>query len=203
MALVAGAMVAVHASAADDAGNAIAVIEATTRAQAALFRYVVGCALRTDQSADLIIENRRERLVGQLGLAPSFFSAPNTVDRHSVSACVLARTNYAGRHVAIRFRAARSVPPAQLTPRRPARDEAAFFGDLYAAPPRHFVCALGDGEDYERALRAAHRLCALPSDAPGRSMCGFEYLGPCSRGAFRRNGTDYFWTALVVSMPTS
>ena len=109
-----------------------------------------------------------------------------------VSACILARTNRFGVPVEISLRADPAItdPPPAL--RADAAERAAFplheggfFGDLFApgAPAR--VCQGRAAIETPDKLRAARRVCALPSGATtpdGRplSACGFIITGPCT-----------------------
>lgn len=165
-----------------------------------LFDYVVSCALPAGTSVENPFAPAGPRSPGELGLAPAWRQRPlDAVARRRVTACVLARMNRLGAHVRIELRPAHEYfgPGARL----PEEDfEGAFFGDLFANPPRLYACAGPHAPS--GGSRLPGRDCVRPIDeADAVGPCGLQLTGTCRREAFVQQGDDFLDTALLVFAP--
>ncbi|WP_437743003.1 hypothetical protein WMF39_47115 [Sorangium sp. So ce1504] len=152
-----------------------------------LLQYIVGCALTPSQSfrfswRDERGELREEVYPGYLGLAASWAIAPLNESREQwVSACVASRANRAGVSVMISSRAAHLAlrhPDASEVESYPM-EEGAFWGDLFATPPRLYACY---NESNVESSRALSRDCAAGLPEPGggvRECPNIHIVGSC------------------------
>jgi hypothetical protein len=160
-----------------------------------LFGYLAGCALAPGESAELPLPDGQSLLAaGKLGFAPGWRDGPiGAVDRRWVSACVIGHVNAFELHVPLSVRAAVLSGPDAIEAGRYDVQEAAFYGDLFAADPadRHMNACFGYdvaaelgadgdidggedggvGDDTLDYLR--YRVCSTSDD------CGFNRTGAC------------------------
>lgn len=145
-----------------------------------MFRYLVSCALRPDQSVSYTwTRTRGERVTetyrGALGLAPTWATGGlDRAGREWISACVAARTNELGVQVPLSLRA-RNVASLAVSDSERAQfivPESAFFGDLFANPPHVYACTLERPRAFS-TWRPTGRTCATAGCGP------IEALGPC------------------------
>lgn len=145
-----------------------------------LFRYLVSCALRPDQSISYTwTRPRGERVsethAGALGLAPAWGTgALDRAGREWISACLAARTNELGVNVPLSMRARNAATLAVSESERSQYTvpEGAFFGDLFASPPRIYACTLDRARGTSTA-RPRGRTCTTVGCGP------IEPLGSC------------------------
>ena len=181
-----------------------------------LLKYLVGCALPRGAQATLDVDGERRVFEGELGLAPRWMHAALApAEQRLVSACLLARANHFARPVRISLRGRNGrVPPALDGARVPtveaaryARFEGAFFGNVFATPPRAYACTGEAPSPARRAwLESLMRVCTLTPGFPTSevSRCGMRLVGRCSEpGAFRQDGVDYRDDAVEVWLPAS
>jgi hypothetical protein len=152
-----------------------------------LLRYIVGCALNPSQSLrvswhDELGELHEEVYPGYLGLAASWLIAPLSESREQwISACVASRANRTGVSVMISSRAAHTAlrhPDASEIESYPM-EEGAFWGNLFANPPRLYACYKESNVESSRALS---RDCAagLPEPEGGVRECpNIHIVGSC------------------------
>lgn len=165
-----------------------------------LFEYAASCALPRGVSVKNPFSRSGEQVSGELGLAPAWQGqALDAAARRLVSACILARLNLLGVHVQIELRPAREYFGAQAgVPEE--NFEGAYFGDLFATPPRMYACT-GSAAQHENSIQRGRR-CALPAGDDGRlSPCGLQLAGTCRREAFMQDGEDFLDSALLVFVP--
>jgi hypothetical protein len=136
-------------------------------------KYVVSCALTSDQSLSMSVDGVSYTFPGSLGLAPDWGRRGGSCDESCqrwVSACVLARVDALGveRQISIRGANPALVPSwsevANYTDR-----EAAYFGNLFVdGQPRYLCLAPGKSSD--------PRVCGASLDS-----CPMEVVGSCAR----------------------
>jgi hypothetical protein len=107
-------------------------------------QYVVSCALPSTQSITLTINNTSTTFTGQLGLAPAWGTDNGTCDgtcRAWISACVLARVNFLGEHVALSLRGPAGILSSSGTERTDYPDrEATYYGDIFSTTQKRYAC---------------------------------------------------------------
>src|SRR5262245_15286106 len=124
-------------------GLAMAALENSPLTQQ-FFSYLVSCALPADQSITLTLGGTPTTFQGGLGLAPEWGVDGGVCDTHCqqwVSACLLARVNYYGQHVALSVRgpdAALATTPDERTA-YPER-EAGYWGNIFLSKPAMYAC---------------------------------------------------------------
>ncbi|WP_284619346.1 hypothetical protein [Aquabacterium humicola] len=179
-------------------------------------KYLVSCALpagarvRHANGGDAVV------LQGDLGLAPAWLDRGlDAAEELAVSACIFARTNHFARTVRISLRSDRPSAPAGLradAPEQAAFDrfEAAFFGNLFAAQPRAYVCGptldVGQRNARERWLASHSRVCSLViGQHAGRDItaCGFIHVGECVAPNLTQEGIDHASSAIGVFLPAA
>lgn len=151
-------------------------------------KYLASCALREGERLTGTQAGETYEFPGSLGLAPDWAEAPlSATGRRWVSACVLARTNFFGANVLVSMRA--DPPPVEslaVMPEEVASHtlyEGGYFGDIFADPPRAYVCASPEAAATEAARERRKRVCATPSESvDGLSRCGFVMVAPCVDG---------------------
>jgi len=154
-----------------------------------LLRYTVECALTASQSfsytwTNLLGTVRNETYWGLLGLAPAWSTQPLSAQGQEwVSACLASRINWYGASVTI---SARSPNPTQLRTTSAEQSEypmleGAFWGDVFASPPRAFACYHAPNVAHSRSLL---RDCATGHPAPITGVpqdCGVVHVvGSCA-----------------------
>lgn len=138
--------------------------------------YLVQCALPAGASVHVETPAGPLDFDGLIGLAPEWADAPCDVAcQEWVTACMLARMNAYGVHFSLFPRGAHpelvaDAPDEMAEAARYSVEEGAFYGNIFADPPRVFACR-GRGED---PLALTLRACTLPG-----SRCGIEVVGPC------------------------
>jgi hypothetical protein len=125
-----------------------------------LLRYAVSCAFDATQSftfswTDALGAVHAETYRGLIGLATSWSQQPlSTLGQQWVSACLAARANWYGAPVAISSRAQHpalnKAETAELS--LYPNEEGAFWGNLFADPPRLYACDHGPNNDHSRDL---------------------------------------------------
>ncbi len=144
-----------------------------------VLKYLVGCALRPEQSITLEVPTGSGSFYtynGQLGLYPDWSTGACPADTCQpwVSACVIARINAVGHVVPLSLRgSALTTDAAELT-EYPMVD-GVFFGNVFAQPQIRYACLPNDGE--------LTRTCGRDDsgDPLPLSGCGaVTFLGPCS-----------------------
>jgi len=167
----------------DGAETALADSDAGRR----LFAYITGCALPAGATAEIPLpEGGTLAAEGRLGFAPGWFDGPlDDVSQRWVSACVIAHVNAFSIPVPMSVRAQPLGEPAADESSTFEVQEAAFYGDLFAADPadRHMNACFGyhvaaefgyDGDIDEDTLDyLQYRVCST-SD-----QCGFNRTGAC------------------------
>ena len=136
-------------------------------------KYVVSCALPDDANVTVKVDQQSYTFVGQLGLAPQWGTSNGSCDRSCqrwVSACVLARVDYAGveRLISLRgdHRALRTTP--QELSQYPVR-EATYYGNLFGEDHQRYLC-LSPG------LTSDERVCG-----PSLASCPMTVMGSCAK----------------------
>lgn len=176
-----------------------------------LVRYTVGCAFDKTQSfvfswTSSLGVRHDEVYQGRLGLAPAWARGPlNRDGQQRVSACLGALTNYYGVPVLISMRSLEE-PLKTLTGSSElsqyAHIEGAFFGNLFATPPRLYACY--DDVNVERS-RTAQRECAAghatldPVTGEQRLQgCSLiQLLGSCQQRCQKINGAGQYYPSCV------
>ncbi|AUX40551.1 hypothetical protein SOCE26_019520 [Sorangium cellulosum] len=150
-----------------------------------LLRYIVGCALRPDQTFSFSwIEGRglihREVYRGELGLAP-WWAADGLEDGHHqrlITACIASRANWYGVSVMVSLRNGETPLGSQDVERAifPVR-EGAFWGNLFGATPYARACYAPQGVEH---ARKAQRDCAAGHVAvdPATGAATVQPCGP-------------------------
>lgn len=145
-------------------------------------RYLISCALRSDQSMTVTADGVDYTFEGQLGLAPKWVDRPLRESEEGwVSACMLARVNALDVSVLVSLRGAHG---ALATSEQERTDfpvqEAAFYGDIFTDGPIDAVACLGLDQAANEEGALEDRDCAEedPSN-PGSTKCGFRYAGHC------------------------
>ena len=166
-----------------------------------LLSYLVSCALPAGVHAILPGASATVSFPGDLGLAPGWRERPLTpAEQEIVSACILARVNAFGVPVRLSMRALSGT--RGVSGLRTDDDErqtftlfeGAFFGNIFADPPRKFACT-GDAKIEE--LRALKRICTLAATG-GTSVCDFVITGPCPASRGPAGGNRYWPNAIAV-----
>jgi hypothetical protein len=147
-----------------------------------LLKYVVSCALDEGDEVVVRIDGKRHVFPGSLGLAREWGRERGSCDgecQRWVSACVLARVDYAGVKRLISIRGDhRALRPEDRELRRYTDREATYYGNLFAHSKPRFMC-LSPGKD------SNERVCGGSLDD-----CPMEVVGSCDdacadEGAYR------------------
>jgi hypothetical protein len=176
-------------------------------------KYLVHCAL--PDSVVLVSMQGHERFTfpGHLGLAPEWLKAPLTpLQERWVSACMLALTNYAGKHVEVSLHAKPGAAPFLAQTKEETRGysllEGGFFGNLFSPHPVAYVCTGTHTKLEAQDPVFRDRLCAKASgdstrDGKPLTVCQFILTGPCSDPAsFTVNSQTYDEVIFVSLKPT-
>jgi hypothetical protein len=159
-----------------------------------LFKYVVSCALDDSQSFTLTWDDaegapQAVTYWGSLGLAPAWATRGlNLHEQKWVSACLGARTNYAGVSVTISVRGTHDLATADSGERASfGVQEGAFWGNLFDSNPWMRACESSLNVTYSREHQ---RECAAGHwDEPSSSTlsCGIiSRVGSCDSVCFGR-----------------
>lgn len=168
-------------------------------------QYLIGCALPGGIELYGKADGVEYTFEGVLGLAPDWEDEGLTPEQERwVSACMLARTNYFGKHVEISMRSPLNDAPAGLktTPeeeRAFSLYEGDFFGNIFLEPPAAVAGVCKGERTPEQELDAIldDRVCTEldPSailEDPSRTFCGFILTGDCNgKNAHVINGQVY------------
>ncbi|HEX2570119.1 MAG TPA: hypothetical protein VH877_11220 [Polyangia bacterium] len=151
-----------------------------------LVRYAVGCALSPSQSFSFSWTDgtgtvHDEVYLGQLGLAPTWATAPLTSSgARWVSACLASRVNYYGTPVPISSRAPGVLTTSSSERGTYAYEEGAFWGNVFGPTPAVFACYDLLTTSHSRAR--ARDCAAGHADSDGYvEQCGIiQIVGPCT-----------------------
>ncbi len=176
-------------------------------------KYLVNCAL--PDSVVLVSVQGHERFTfpGHLGLAPEWLKAPLTpLQERWVSACMLALTNYAGKHVEVSLHAKSGAAPFLAQTKEETRayslSEGGFFGNLFSPHPVAYACSGTRTKLEAQDPVFRDRLCTKASgdttrDRKPLTVCQFILTGPCSDPAsFTVNSHTYDEVIFVSLKPT-
>jgi hypothetical protein len=158
-----------------------------------LLKYVVRCALAAGTTLSAEIDGQTYTFPGSLGIAPEWQSDTLSAGaQREISACLLAHVNLFGISVAISARQA-GLPVSVEEEERFSTYEGAFFGQLFADPPRMYACAADSAPDFSVSypnhdLSAGDRLLRRCTDA---DTCGFTVLGSCETACDERDDGNY------------
>lgn len=151
-------------------------------------RYIVSCALDSDESFDFTWTDdagaqHAESYPGLMGLASGWASGPiGDTEARWVSACLISRTNWYGVSVLISSRGHHGELKKQTDQELAefTHPEGAFWGNLFAASPVGYACYEPTEQDY---VRQQQRDCAAGHlDAQGGvQACGMiQIAGDCA-----------------------
>lgn len=176
-------------------------------------KYLVNCAL--PDSVVLVSVQGQERFTfpGHLGLAPEWVKTPLTpLQERWVSACMLALTNYAGKHVEVSLHAKPGAAPFLAPTKEETKAysllEGGFFGNLFSTHPVAYVCAEAHTKIEAQDPVFQDRLCTKARgdrtrDGKPLTVCQFILTGPCSDPAsFTINSQTYDEVIFVSLKPT-
>lgn len=176
-------------------------------------KYLVNCALPDSVVLVSLQGHKRFTFPGHLGLAPEWLKTPLTpLQERWVSACMLALTNYAGKHVEVSLHAKPGATPflaqAKEETRTYSLSEGGFFGNLFSPHPVAYVCSGTRTKIEAQDPVFRDRLCTQAigdrtSDGKPLTLCQFILTGPCSDPAsFTVNGQTYDEVIFVSLKPT-
>lgn len=146
-------------------------------------KYLVRCALATSQSIRIRdYTGGLVSLAGESGIAPEWQDGQcSTACEEKISSCLMALTNGAGNHVKVELsQNSSAVGGGHTYPYQ----EAAFYGNVFASPPKAYYCV---GKDFTGLLggdlgSAQQRACSGYS-LLGAS-CPYVKAGNCSGALF-------------------
>jgi len=134
-----------------------------------LYEYIVSCALASGDSITIDIPDwigADWTFNGMIGLAPNWkTNVPTESEQRKVSACLGARTNAKAHPVRLSIGGAGMAARTKLERGTFTHREGAFFGNMFGANPKMFVCA-DEGEGIDG------RVCT--------ENCGFTKVGACT-----------------------
>ncbi|TKB69675.1 MAG: hypothetical protein E8D52_04730 [Nitrospira sp.] len=176
-------------------------------------KYLVNCALPDSVVLFSVQGHERFTFPGHLGLAPEWLKTPLTpFQERWVSACMLALTNYAGKHVEVWLHAKPGTAPFLAPSKEDTKAysllEGGFFGNLFSAHPVAYVCSGTHMKIDAQDPVFRDRLCTKASgdrtrDGKPLTVCEFILTGPCSDPAsFTINGQTYDEVIFVSLKPT-
>lgn len=187
---------------------------AATEVKRRQLKYLINCAL--PDSMVLYSRQGRQRITfpGRLGLAPEWLKHPLTPSQERwVSACMLALTNYFGKHVDVSLQANPKLVPSLGQTEEETRIfsifEGGYFGNLFSTNPVAYVCA-GTRTTIEAQNQVFRdRICARATgdstvDGKPLTACQFILTGSCSDPtSFTVNGETYQEVIFVFLKPTN
>lgn len=146
-----------------------------------LVRYIVSCALPKGDSITFEADGTKYTFEGEIGVAPEWKTkACDTSCQRWVSACLLARINFAGAHVQISMRGENkglAVQPHEM------RDfkirEATYYGNVFDGGGETFACLSPGQTNIERVC------------GPNLEGCPMNVVGSCAdycRGTGKHEG---------------
>ncbi|GAB61509.1 MAG: hypothetical protein DWB56_04695 [Candidatus Jettenia sp.] len=170
-----------------------------------LLKYLVECALPGGIELYGKTDGVEYTFEGVMGLAPDWEDEGLTPEQERwVSACMLARTNYFGKHVEISMRSPLKDAPVSLrtTPEQEEERvfslyEGDFFGNIFLEPPVAGVCKGERTPEQELDSILDDRVCTeldtgTTFEDPPRTFCGFILTGDCNgKNAHVINGQVY------------
>lgn len=176
-------------------------------------KYLVNCALPDSVVLFSVQGHDRFTFPGHLGLAPEWLKTPLTpLQERWVSACMLALTNYAGKHVEVSLHAKPGAAPFLSETKEDTKAysllEGGFFGNLFSPHPVAYACTGTHRKIDEQDPVFHDRLCTKPSgdrtrDGKPLTVCQFILTGPCSDPAsFTINSHAYDEVIFVSLKPT-
>lgn len=176
-------------------------------------KYLVNCALPDSVMLFSVQGHERFTFPGHLGLAPDWLKAPLTSQQERwVSACMLALTNYAGKHVEVSLHAKPGTAPFLAPTKEETRAysilEGGFFGNLFSPHPVAYVCSGTRTKIEAQDPVFRDRLCTKTSgqttpDGKPLTVCQFILTGSCSDPAsFTLDGHTYDEVIFVSLKPT-
>jgi hypothetical protein len=115
----------------------------TSAAGQTFVKYLVECALPSGDSITKtdVVNGGTITFNGMIGLAPEWKTGScGTQCQEWVSSCLMARTNAKGLHINIDARATHPALGLKATAPRFIAQEAAFYGNLWANPPKAYTC---------------------------------------------------------------
>lgn len=175
-----------------------------------LLKYLVGCALPETDSVFITVDGKKYTFPGNLGWVPDWIDRSMTdTEKHKMSACIAAHTNFFGKTVQISLRSDDPAAPKGFQTTAIERKdysffEAGFFGNFFVANPVSYVCLGGDSAERETHLESLYRVCSLKhKNEKGYSRCNFKIVGLCKDKPFVQDGVDYSREILQVYLPAS
>jgi len=166
-----------------------------------VFSYIVSCALPANNSITVLDSHGTAyTFYGEIGLAPGWqTTTPTVAERHWVTACLLARTNYYGVSVQISMRGSHPALAATNTETSTYRvAEGAFYGDLFATTQSWYAC--GTKKWTSTLAQDAQRTCTISQDGI-TTMCGFTYEHFCGTGYTQLSGPTFPAACSVTKAP--
>ena len=147
-------------------------------------KYVVSCALPPDARLVIGVDGTSYSFTGELGLAPEWGAEHGACDgdcQRWVSACVLARVDYAGVKRLISLRGDHRALRASARELRdyPVR-EATYYGNLFAEGQTRFLC-LSPGQSSDERV-CGPSLTSCPMTVMGSCASACRHMGP--QGSF-------------------
>jgi hypothetical protein len=171
-------------------------------------KYVVSCALSSQQSLSLAVDGTTYTFPGGLGLAPQWGMPHGSCDgscQRWVSACVLARVDAAGidREISVRgFNLALATSPVEISTY--TKKEATYFGNLFIPGQPRFLCLAPGQKDDQRVCGDSLADCPMtvvgscPQDCALKGPTGEFAL--CSDAGRSGAGQSYF-ESISVFLP--
>ncbi len=143
------------------------------------FMYLVSCSLSSSASVSIAANGTTYKYFGALGMAPQWsYTALGTSSYKQVSACMLARTNYAGVSVQISMRSPK-IPTSQTEKQNFTVVEGSFWGDVFTPGGVARACASPAKLSGANISTLPLRECTKSLDGV-TTKCGFSYAGPCA-----------------------
>ncbi|MBC8074407.1 MAG: hypothetical protein IAG13_39170 [Deltaproteobacteria bacterium] len=136
-----------------------------------VLEYTVSCALAPGQSVEVVAGGEVLTFEGALGLAPGWGASDGQCDgacERWVSACLIARSNFAGESMEISLVGDRpELEPTAEESQAFDSEEATYFGDLFATPMAIYACL-------PAGASTAVRTCGEDT-----AQCPITVLGAC------------------------
>lgn len=165
-----------------------------------LYKYLIGCALDSSQSASFswtdsssVVHN--EVYWGSIGLAPHWrLTLITNYTRRTLSACLAARANFYGTPVMISLRGPQSAIQNTSTEEKAAypMEEGAFWGDVFADPPQLYACHksanIANSRSHLRECAAGH----VVDGGPPTECAYISILGDCDTLCATLNSTGLY-----------
>ena len=186
---------------------------AATEVKRHQLKYLINCALPDSMVLFSVQGCERITFPGHLGLAPEWMKQPMTLPQERwVSACMLALTNYFGKHVDVSLHANPKLVPFLEQTKEETRTftlfEGGFFGNLFSPNPVAYVCAGTRTKIEMQDPVFRDRICTKATgetmrDGKPLTACQFILTGSCSDpDSFTVNGETYHEVIFVSLKPT-